>query len=295
VEWNYQIPNDTTQIMHNLTINAKVLAAGESFNVSYSPDNMTWFPLFTISSTVQSSYYTMLIDTPNSKYFIKIVDTNRATTDTTNNTLCVNMLNIKHYNPAVTWTYDSSKWQRTIGISAPNYITSIAVGDLGSSAIGHKPDGKPDIVAVTTQIGSGDATHALWIITNSGTQLESPAMNIPVVAASAAIGTNQYDCKAVELGDFNGDGYIDIAIAIGFSPGYSYAAGSTSTLWIYMNQPGTPWQFNEQPVNVLDSSGSVINIKTGYVDLTFLWPLFGVFGIVIAEAAIGRAERKRKE
>ena len=88
---------------------------------------------------------------------------------------------------------------------------------------------------------------------------------------------------------------MDIAIAIGFSPGYSYPAGSTSTLWIYTNQPSLAgWQFNEQAVNVLDSSGSVINIKTGYVDLTFLWPLFGVLGIVVAEAVIERTERKKK-
>ncbi len=208
----------------------------------------------------------------------------------------MNMVSIRHYSPAVTWTFDSSKWQRSVtGVSSPNFITALAVADVGKSSGDHKPDGKVDIVVGTTMIGSGDATHALFVITNSGTQLEA-ATAIPVVAASAAIGTNRYDVKAVELGDFNGDGFIDIALAIGFSPGYTYAAGSTSTLWIYLNQPSSSgWQFNEQPVNVLDSSGSVINIKTGYVDLTFLWPLFGVFGIVVAEAFVVRAERKRKE
>jgi hypothetical protein len=295
LEWNWQIPNDPLEIMHNLTINGKVLAAGESFNVSYSPDNDTWFPLFTISSTVQTNYNAMLLHTQNSKYFIKIEDTNNATTDVVNSTLCLNMVTIKHYSPTVTWTFDSSKWQRTIaGIVDPNYITSIAVADMGKSSGDHKPDGKLDIVVGTTVIGNGDATHGLFIITNSGSSLEA-AMAIPVVAASAAIGSNRYDVKAVEVGDFNGDGYMDVAMAIGFSPGYSYAAGSTSTLWIYLNQPSTAgWQFNEQPVNVLDSSGSVINIRTGYVDLTFLWPLFGVFGIVVAEAVIERTERKRK-
>jgi hypothetical protein len=296
MEWNWQIPNNPLEIMHSLTLNAKVLAAGESFNVSYSPDNETWFPLFTISSTVQASYSAMLLHTQNSKYFIMIEDTNSATTDSINNTLCVNNVTIMHYSPTVAWTFDSTKWQRTIaGIADPNYITSIAVADMGKSSGDHHPDGKLDIVVGTTLIGSGDATHALFVITNSGTSLEA-AMAIPVVAASAAIGSNRYDVKAVEVGDFNGDGYMDIAMAIGFSPGYTYAAGSTSTLWIYLNQPSTAgWQFNEQPINVLDSSGSVINIKTGYVDLTFLWPLFGVFGIVVAEAVIERTERKRKE
>lgn len=296
VEWNYQIPNLSTEIWHNLTINAKVKTAGDSFNVSYSPDNETWFPLFTITSTTQKNYSALLLHTVNSKYYVRIEDTNRMTTDLVNDTLCVNMVSLRHYSPAVTWTFDSTKWQRTVtGISSPNYITALAVADMGKSSGDHKPDGKLDIVVGTTLIGSGDASHALFVITNSGTQLEA-ASAIPVVAASAAIGTNRYDVKAVELGDFNGDGFMDIAVAIGFSPGYSYAAGSTSTLWIYLNQPSsTGWQFNEQPVNVLDSSGSVINIKTGYVDLTFLWPLFGVFGIVVAEAVIERAERKRKE
>ena len=208
LEWNYQIPNVTTEIIHNFTINAKVLAAGEAFNVSYSPDNETWFPPFTISSTVQKSYWTKLIDTPNSKYFIKIEDTDRTTTDTTADTLCVNMVSIQHNSPSASWSYDSTKWMRALGgVTAPNYITSIALGDVGSNAVDHKPDRKIDIVAVTTMIGSGDATHALWVVTTNsgGTQLDA-AVNIPVVAAAAAIGTNQYDCKAVDLGDFNGDG-----------------------------------------------------------------------------------------
>ncbi|MGD0818150.1 MAG: type IV pilin [Methanomassiliicoccales archaeon] len=296
LEWNWQVTNVPTEIMHNLTINAKVLTAGESFNVSYSTDNETWFPLFQITSTTQRNYSAMILHTVNSKYYIKIEDVNRAGTDIYNDTLCVNMVSIRHYSPTVYWVFDSTKWQRTVpGISSPNYITAIAVADVGKSNGDHRPDGKLDIVVGTTLIGSGDATHALFVITNSGTQLEA-AIAIPMVAASAAIGTNKYDVKAVDVGDFNGDGYIDIAVAIGFSPGYSYAAGSTSTLWIYFNQPSSAgWQFNEQPVNVLDNSGSVINIKTGYVDLTFLWPLFGVFGIVVAEAVIERADRKRKE
>ena len=28
--WNWQVPNDTSKIMHTLTINAKVLVAGEA-------------------------------------------------------------------------------------------------------------------------------------------------------------------------------------------------------------------------------------------------------------------------
>ncbi|HEY3421116.1 MAG TPA: type IV pilin N-terminal domain-containing protein [Methanomassiliicoccales archaeon] len=298
VQWDWQIPNLPNEIWHNLTINAKVKTAGDSFNVSYSPDNETWFHLFTISSTTQKNYSGMLLHTVNSKYYIRIEDTNRQATDIVNDTLCVNKLNITHYSPAVSWDFDSTKWQKSIpGISSPNYITSLAVADVGPSYSNTKPDGYLDIVVGTTMIGNGDANHALFVIPsiNSGTQLGVP-INIPVVAASAAIGTNAYDVKAVELGDFNGDGFMDIAMAIGFSPGYTYTAGSTSTLWIYTSQQSSGgWQFSEQPVNVLDTSGSVINIKTGYVDLTFLWPLFGVFGIVVAEAVIERAERKRKE
>jgi hypothetical protein len=296
LEWNYQVPNDVTKSLHNLTINAKVLIPGESFNVSYSTDNATFFPLFQITSTTQINYYAMLMDTSNSKYYIKIVDNDRTAADTFNSTLCVNQLKINHYSPTVTWT-TSSAWQRAVTTFSNNaqYITSIAAADIGSSVAPYKPDGKIDIVVGTTQIGSGDSTHALFVITNSGSGLQTP-IDIPMVAATAAIGTNQYNINAVVVGDFNGDGYPDIAVAIGFAPGYSYPAGSTSTLWIYYSQPsGLGWQFNEQAVNVLDSSGSTINIKAGYVDLTLLWPLFGVFGIVVAEAAIGRAERMKKK
>ena len=133
------------------------------------------------------------------------------------------------------------------------------------------------------------------MITGQGISGFDTPINIPVVAAAAAVGSNNYQVTAIQIGDFNGDGYPDIAMAIGFTPGYSYTAGSTSTLWVYTNQPSlTGWQFSEQAVNVLDTSGSTINIITGNVDLTLLWPLFGVFGIVVAEAVIERVDRKRK-
>ncbi len=294
LEWTWTVPNVPTEIMHNLNITAKVLVAGDAFNVSYSPDGETYFPLFQITSTTKQNYNAELMHTSNSKYYIKIVDLNRASTDGVNDTLCLDMIRIRHYSPSVTWVAGPNR--QISGLSDPEYLTTLAVGDIGKSSGDRHPDGKLDVVVGTTRIGSGDATHALYVITCQGSAGFDSPMNVPMVAATAAIGTNRYDLKAVELGDFNGDGYLDIAVAIGSSPGYSYGAGSTSTLWIYMNQPSsTSWQFNEQAVNVLDSSGSAINIQTGYVDLTMLWPLFGVFGIVGAEAVIERIERKRKE
>ena len=135
LEWNYQVPNDVTKSLHNLTINAKVLTPGESFNVSYSTDNATFFPLFQITSTTQTNYYAMLMDTSNSKYYIKIVDNDRTAADTFNSTLCMNQLKINHYSPTVTWT-TSSAWQRAVTTFSNNaqYITSISpAADIGSS------------------------------------------------------------------------------------------------------------------------------------------------------------------
>ena len=125
----------------------------------------------------------------------------------------------------------------------------------------------------------------------------STAQSIPVVLAGTAVGTNNYDVTCVAIGDFDGDNYPDIAVAIGFSPGYT--SGTAPTLWVYYNSNPTTtssWQFTEQAVNVL-STGSIINMMPGNVNLILesLFPIFGVFGIVIAEAAIGRAEKKRKE
>ena len=160
------------------------------------------------------------MDTSNSKYYIKIVDTVRTGADTSNTTLCVNRLTISHYSPAVAWT---TTWLRQVTTFSNNaqYITAIAVSDIGSSVAPYKPDGKIDIIVGTTQIGSGDSTHALFVIPNVGSGLGAP-IDIPTVAATAAIGTNQYNINSVEIGDFNGDGYPDIAVAIGFAPGLSF-------------------------------------------------------------------------
>ncbi len=293
LEWTWEVPNVSGLILHNLTINAKLLTSGETFNVSYSTDNVTFFPLFQISSTTEQSYSTSLMDTTNSLYYIRIEDTDHASSDSVNSTLCVNMVVIKHYVPSVSWVIGPSRAITTL--SDPMYITAIAVADIGSSSGDHAPDGHLDVVVGTSEIGKGDYTHTLFVITGQGISGFDTPINIPVVAAAAAVGSNNYQVTAIQIGDFNGDGYPDIAMAIGFTPGYSYTAGSTSTLWVYTNQPSlTGWQFSEQAVNVLDTSGSTINIITGNVDLTLLWPLFGVFGIVVAEAVIERVDRKRK-
>jgi len=178
-----------------------------------------------------------------------------------------------------------------------------AVGQLpgdraaaASSAAGHKTDGYPDIVVGTTDISNSDTSHALYLITFNGLAF-STAQSIPVVLAGAAVGTNNYDVTCVAIGDFDGDNYPDIAMAIGYAPGYT--TGSAPTLWVYYNSNPTTtgsWQFTEKAVNVL-TAGSIINMMPANVNLILesMFPIFGVLGIVVAEAAIERAERKRKE
>jgi len=176
----------------------------------------------------------------------------------------------------------------------------MAVGDVGSnsgitSVSGHKTDGYPDIVVGTTDISSSDTSHALYVITYNGLTFGT-AQSIPVVQAGTAVGSNNYEVTCVAIGDFDGDGYPDIAMSIGYAPGYT--SGSAPTLWVYYNNNPTTtssWQFNEQAVNVL-TTGSIINMMPANVNLIIqsMFPIFGVLGIVGAEAVIERYNRKRK-
>jgi len=62
---------------------------------------------------------------------------------------------------------------------------------------------------------------------------------------------------------------------------------------MYRNDP-TIGQWGEQVLNALASGESAINVKAGNVDLTILYPLLGVLGLVAAEGWINRKDRKRR-
>jgi hypothetical protein len=100
-----------------------------------------------------------------------------------------------------------------------------------------------------------------------------------------------YDTQAIEVGDFNGDKVTDIVLVIGFASGRS--GGTAASLWLYINDGNTnTLQFSEQSLNMLNSGESGINVKTGEISLSFLFPVFGVLLIPIAEAAISRKKKQ---
>ena len=302
LNWIWEIPNtatDRSYLLHYLTMEANTTSLGGTFTVSYSLDGVTYIPMFQVTGAgIQNYYYSFpnSVYMTNSLYYIKVTATD--TLSSTNKTLCVKLLDITSYPLNVNWVNGQTA---SIPITSNYYISCMAVGDIGSNAdiatsAGHKTDGYVDIVVGTTDISSSDTSHALYVITNNG-QAFSTAQSIPVVMAGTAVGTNNYVVTCVAIGDFDGDGTPDIAMAIGYAPGYT--AGSAPTLWVYYNNNPTTassWQFNEQAVNIL-TTGSIINMLPGNVNLILqsMFPFFGVLGIVGAEAVIERYGRRRNQ
>jgi hypothetical protein len=302
LNWIWEIPNtatDRSYLLHYLTMEANTTGLGGTFSVSYSLDGVTYIPMFQVNGAgIQNYYYSFpnSVYMTNSMYYIKVTATD--TMSSTNKTLCVKLLDITSYPLNVNWVNGQTA---SIPISSNYYISCMAVGDIGSNggiatSAGHKTDGYADIVVGTTDISSSDTSHALYVITNNG-QAFSTAQSIPVVMAGTAVGTNNYIVTCVAIGDFDGDGTPDIAMAIGYAPGYT--AGSAPTLWVYYNNNPTTassWQFNEQAVNIL-TTGSIINMLPGNVNLILqsMFPFFGVLGIVGAEAVIERYGRRRNQ
>jgi len=87
---------------------------------------------------------------------------------------------------------------------------------------------------------------------------------------------------------------VDIAISIGFAPGRD--GGTAASVWLYRNEPllGS-WQWEEQPLNMLAAGESAINVQAGNVDISILFPIFGVLGLVVVEGAMRRTDRRRKK
>ena len=301
LNWIWEIPNtatDKSYMMHYLTMEANTTSLGGTFSVSYSLDGVTYIPMFQVTGTGLQNYYYSFPNSvlmTNNMYFIKV--TASDTLASTNKTLCVRLLDITSYPLSVKWQNGQTA---TTTLGSSYWISCMAVGDVGSNAggsstSGHKTDGYADIVVGTTDISSSDTSHALYVITFNGLAF-STAQSIPMVSAGTAVGSNHYVTTAVIIGDFDGDGYPDIATSIGYAPGYT--AGSVPTLWVYTNNNPTTtssWQFSESAVNVL-STGSIISILPGNVNLIIqsAFPIFGLLGIVGAEAVIERYQRRRK-
>jgi hypothetical protein len=298
VDLTWELNNTITSPLHELTVVSKVLAAGESFQLMYSPDNTNWFNLTQISSTTQRTWVFELDHTTNSKYFLRVVDLNRGAAesgDITNNTVCFNWIQLRNFMPQVTWlTSDKVDIAPIAGLGSgvsEERVTAIAVGDVGKISGDHKADGWPDIVVGTSKVGGGDETHSIYILAQTGeksfTSVPITTHNLAVTATSNAL----YDIANVNLGDLNGDGNLDIVFTVGFAPGQSTSTPA-ATLWMIENEPlPGAWQFTDQPVNVLGANQAAINAITGNVDLTIFMPFLGVLGVLAAEAIT----RKRKK
>lgn len=289
-----EIPNVQTQILHQLTMTANIKTTGEAFNVYYSTDNFIWYPAFIYNSTTETTYSIMLPDTSNAVYYIKISAVDSSTSDVTNNSLMINYMAMVHTSPTVYWP-TASESTVNFNVGTGEYITCLEVGDVGSSATNHLPDQYPDIVVGTTRVGDGYTTQTIMIATGTGAAFDS-VVSVDTSKMASNVGTNNaiYNAQAIALGDFNGDGYVDIAISIGFAPGRS--GGTATSVWLYRNQPlEGGWQWEEQSLNMLATGESAINIQSGNVDLSILFPLFGMLGLVVVEGAMRKVDRRRKK
>ncbi|MDH7508798.1 MAG: FG-GAP-like repeat-containing protein [Methanomassiliicoccales archaeon] len=292
--WQWEIQNENREY-HNLTIEIrKGLESSEEFMLQYSPDNSTFFNLTKITVTADTELNFDLPYTPNAYYYIRIIDMNRLVSDSVNDTIYVDRLLIRHYARAVYW---DAQHTYKIPWTAPDYITAIAVGDLGRQLADYEPDGWPDIAVATARVGGGDDRNTLFILTQTTGGSFDPR---PVYTTTLAImcpDNGVYDVKDIELGDTDGDYDLDIVLVVGAAPGRT--PGTGPTLWHYENNQlfatvGGAWQYGESYLNVLASKGeSAINVEVGNIDLTVLLPFLSIMGVIIAEAFVERFRKSR--
>lgn len=295
--YEWMISNDVTQPLEQLSMNYKCLSSNETFTLQYSPDNTTWFDLATLSSTTQTTVNFNLDYTTNSVYYVRVIDNNRNTTDTALNTLCVNYLTIKEYAPKVVWSNTAGvggKIEKYLSdLPSGEYVTSIAVGDLGSLwSANHKPDGLNDIVVGTTKTssGTGGARYSVYVFAQNAGGADFTQVPVYTPNIASAVDSNSYDVVQVQVGDFTGDGIPDIVAVMGFQKGVT--SGTAPTLWLIENnpQPGG-WQFTDTPINALSANQGAINAIPGQISLTILLPFMGLAGVIVAEAYVSKRKK----
>ncbi len=288
VGWVYRIPN-APAAYQTLNIVGKVSADGEGFQIAYSPDNETFFNLGTITSTTNVTQSYNLSYTPNSYYYVRITDLNRAVTDVVKSTLSLDQLTISHTSSTVQWTVAGTK----VWTSSTAYISGLAIGDMKKQQGVYVPNEPNDIVVTT----GGDTTSntKLYIIMQSSYGAFSAQAVTTSKLAIMCPSSGNYEVHGVNLGDLDGDQDLDIILVVGAKIGREQGAGPT--LWEYVNNQMASgvWKFNENPISSVASRGeSVINVTTGNIDLTIFLPVLGTVAIVVSSQALGRWRGRRK-
>ncbi|MFA5313381.1 MAG: hypothetical protein WC375_08735, partial [Methanomassiliicoccales archaeon] len=294
-EWS--IPNVLREY-HNYTITAKVgyvYPAGDGFKLEYSVDNSTWFFLSYINSTTMTTYQFSLTYTTNAHYYFRINDTVRSTADVYNDMISIDVMTVRHYARTVSWN-DANKYSSVIPVGSGEFVTALAVGDMGRLSSDYTADGLKDIVVGTTKVGSS-AQNTIYLMTQSTSASYTTYAIFTTEMAIMCPDNGLYEVKNIALGDTYGDYDLDIIVVVGAAFGHD--PGTGPTLWVYENNnlgpSGTVWQYGEEYVNILSSKGeSAINVQTGNIDLTILLPMIGVLGVVVTENVLRRVERKKK-
>jgi hypothetical protein len=313
--WVWKVPN-VDRAYHNLTIElTRMGLSTETFRLAYSVDNVTWFNLTTLAGAIGSevSYTFDLTFTPSDYYYVRLMDLDRTTADVTNDTIRIDRLYIKHWMQNVDWSTASPSYYYRYAFSlgggsdptVQNYfqITGIAVGDMGKTWDDYTLDGLNDIVVCTSKISVGGTYQAVYILCQQNPQIfdAKPVItsvlntNCPVSGTWGNTNYIDYDCKDIELGDYDGDADLDIVLVVGAR--FGTEVGTGASLWLYENEQrflpgGGQWQYDEDYLNLLvTKSESAINVQTGNIDLAILLPFLGIMGVIVAEAVI---ERRRK-
>jgi len=286
---------------HTLTVMAKVstaMPAVDGFLLEYSVDNETWFTLGYLNSTAWTNYTYSLTFSTNSYYYLRISDTVRTTSDVYNDTITLNVMTIRHFARTSSWDSASGHvYYQAISVGSGEYITALAIGDMGRISSPYTVDGLKDIVIGTTRVGTGYATGSLYIMMQSSSLSYTTYSIYTTEMAIDCPDNSLYEVKNIALGDTDGDGDLDVVVVVGAA--YGRDPGTGPTLWVYENNglapSGTSWQYGESYINTLATKGqSAINVQTGNVDLTILLPAIGVLGVVVTGNILRKVERNKK-
>lgn len=285
--WIYKIPN-APAASQVLTIVGHV-SGSEGFKIEYSPDNETWFTLGQITSMTDVTLSYNLTYTPNAHYYVRITDLDRSVTDTLVDVLSLDQLVISHVSPTVEW----NSVYNIPNMKFNNYISGLAIGDMKKRS-GVYASNEPNDIVVT--IGGNTApSDKLCIIQQASFGAFARYYIATEKLHMMCPPGGSYEIHGVEIGDLDGDQDLDIILFVGAQIGRT--PGSGPSLWEYTNnqQYGSTWSFTENPISSVAAKGeSVINVTTGYIDLTILLPILGMVAIVASSEAVGRWRGRKR-